>query len=129
MLKTISIVFIFLLLSTSNVNASPIAAEALRAHNQVRAQDKQKPLIWNKDLAQISQEWATQLASTCKMYHHQGKVPFGENLYYHSKSTSVANAVKFWASEKSFTITNKIAAKLVNNVGTILKFYGKALQT
>ena len=81
---------------------SPIAAEALKAHNQFRKQDKQKPLIWNKDLEKISQEWANKLASSCKMSHHQGQVPFGENLYYYSQSTTVTNAVKAWASEKVF---------------------------
>ena len=100
--KVISALFTLMLLASSNLSASPIAAEALKAHNQVRAQDKQKPLIWNKDLAQISQDWATQLASSCKMYHHQGEIPFGENLYYYSQTSSITNAVKAWANEKSF---------------------------
>lgn len=79
-----------------------MATEALKAHNQARAIDKQKPLIWNKDLAQISQEWAVKLASTCQIYHHQGQIPFGENLYYYSQSSSISNAVKAWVNEKNF---------------------------
>ena len=102
MFKIIYLIFALTWLSFSSVNASPIAAEALRAHNQVRAQDRQKPLVWSKDLEQISQEWATQLASSCKMYHHQGQIPFGENLFYKSQSAPVSEAVKSWANEKRF---------------------------
>ena len=100
--RLLSFVFILILLSVSSIKASPIAAEALRAHNQVRAQDRQKPLVWSKDLEQISQQWANRLASTCKMYHHQGQVPFGENLFYKTQSTSVSEVVRTWASEKRF---------------------------
>ncbi len=87
--------------SFTTVNANPpYAAEALRAHNQVRAQDKQRPLKWSKDLESISQQWANQLARSCKMYHHKGQIPFGENLFYSSAPTSVAHAVRSWANEK-----------------------------
>ena len=102
MLKLVSLITILFLLSFSSVNASPIAAEALRAHNQVRAQDKQQPLVWSKDLEQISQQWANKLASSCKMYHHQGKLPFGENLFYKSRRASASEAIRAWANEKKF---------------------------
>ncbi|MCL4162966.1 UNVERIFIED_CONTAM: hypothetical protein GTU68_023094, partial [Idotea baltica] len=76
--------------------------EALRTHNQVRAQDRQKPLVWSKDLEQISQQWANKLASSCKMYHHQGQIPFGENLFYKGGKASVSEVVRAWANEKKF---------------------------
>ena len=102
MLKIFNLIAALIFLSTSSVNASPIAAEALKAHNQVRAQDGQKPLVWSKDLEQISQQWANKLASSCQMYHHQGELPFGENLFYKSQSASATEVVRSWASEKQF---------------------------
>lgn len=102
LLKLLNLVTVIILLSITNINASPITAEALQAHNQIRAQDGQKPFVWSKDLEQISQEWADKLASSCKIYHHPGQLPFGENLYFKSQSASATEAVKAWADEKRF---------------------------
>lgn len=102
MIKLFSGVTVFLLFISSSVFASPIAGEALKAHNQVRAQNGQKPFVWSKDLEQISQQWADKLASSCKLYHHQGQIPFGENLFFSSGASSATAAVNAWASEKQF---------------------------
>ena len=102
MLKIIRLISALVFLSVSYVNASPVATEALRAHNQVRAQDGQRPLVWSKDLEQISQQWADKLASSCQLNHRQGQLPFGENLFYYSQNASVGQAVSAWASEKKF---------------------------
>lgn len=102
MLKIIKLITVLVFFSVNSVNASPIATEVLRTHNQVRAQDGQKPLVWSKDLEQISQQWADKLASSCQMHHRQGQLPFGENLFYKSQSASTAEVVRTWASEKQF---------------------------
>ncbi len=102
MYKLINVICASLLFVTSNVFASPIAKDALKIHNQIRALDKQKPLVWNKELQKISQDWANKLASTCEIYHHSGQTSFGENLYYYSESTTIKKVVKDWASERDF---------------------------
>ena len=94
-------VFLGFLSLTPTVSAAPsYATEALRAHNQVRAQDRQRPLKWSSDLENISQTWANQLAKSCKVYHHKGQIPFGENLFIASYRTNISHAVKLWAAEK-----------------------------
>ena len=102
MFKLTNFIIVVLFFSFNTLHASPIKAEALNAHNKVRIIDKQKPLVWSKDLEQISQEWANQLASSCQLYHHQGQIPFGENLFYKSQKTTVSEAVNAWANEKRF---------------------------
>jgi len=81
--------------------AIKIAIESLKLHNQVRANDGQKPFVWSDDLAQIAQIWAEKLASSCQTYHRNVEVPFGENLLK-TTSTSVSEVIKTWASEKEF---------------------------
>jgi pathogenesis-related protein 1 len=77
-------------------------AQALQAHNTARIKDKQRPLQWSPDLENISQKWANQLASNCKVYHHQGDIPFGENLFISTAPTTVGHAVNAWVNEKNF---------------------------
>jgi len=77
-------------------------AQALQAHNILRAKDHQRPLQWSDDLENISQKWAKQLASSCKVYHHQGQIPFGENIFYSSGPTTIGRAVSTWGDEKKF---------------------------
>ena len=80
---------------------SNITLQAVRLHNQVRNQVQQPPLIPSKDLEIISQQWANQLSKSCKMYHHKGNIPFGENLFISSTSTTIGHAVNLWAAEKN----------------------------
>ncbi|MEE9310537.1 MAG: CAP domain-containing protein [Cocleimonas sp.] len=101
---TLVSLFGFSLLLTTPVLAKPSVnqAQSLKAHNIVRARDKQRPLQWSADLENISQQWANQLASSCKMYHHKGDIPFGENLFISSAPTTINHAVTAWANEKNF---------------------------
>jgi uncharacterized protein YkwD len=92
------------MISVSSVIAKPSVdkAQALQTHNNLRAKDRQQPLQWSNDLESISQTWANQLASSCKIYHRKGEVPFGENLFYSSAPTTVNNAINTWGYEKNF---------------------------
>jgi len=94
--------FTFLFSSSSMAEPSVNKAQALQAHNSVRAKDKQRPLQWSSDLENISQQWVNQLARSCKAYHHQGNVPFGENLFISTASTTIGHAINAWANEKNF---------------------------
>ncbi len=96
-----SLFFSFLLHLPAVANPSALKVSALKAHNDVRAKDRQRPLQWSNDLQQISQQWANQLAQSCKMYHHKGNIPFGENLFTSTGRTTVAHAVRAWANEKN----------------------------
>ncbi len=105
LMKIILVVSISLgMISISPAIAKPSVnkAQALQVHNNVRAKDKQQPLQWSNDLEKISQQWANQLAQSCKMYHHKGDIPFGENLFYSSAPTTVGHAINAWANEKNF---------------------------
>ncbi len=100
-MKHTSLLLFALILLTPLVSASPSSIrEALLAHNQVRAKDHQQPLKWSKDLENISQNWADKLASSCRVYHHRGQLPFGENLFFSSNASSITRAVNAWAAEK-----------------------------
>lgn len=88
------------LVSPSKANPSVIKAEGLKAHNIVRIKHRQRPFVWSEDLAKISQQWADKLGKSCKMAHHQGELPFGENLFISSVPTSINSAVKVWADEE-----------------------------
>ncbi len=103
MFKTAPALLICLaMLTTPTAIAGPSVnkAQALQVHNQARAKDKQRPLIWSADLENISQKWANQLAQSCKMYHHKGNIPFGENLFISTARTSVGQAINAWVNEK-----------------------------
>ena len=98
-------IFFTIILGFSQSFAKPTPAfiqQALKSHNDVRAKVKQKPLIWSNDLQQISQNWANKLASECKIYHHKGKIPFGENLFWTGGTTNISNAIYAWANEKNY---------------------------
>jgi len=76
-----------------------ITMQALRSHNQVRAQVGQRPLKASSDLTKIAQKWANQLARSCKMYH-QKDPPFGENLGWSSEPTNINKIISAWAAKK-----------------------------
>jgi uncharacterized protein YkwD len=89
---------------TAPLTAKPssISIQALNTHNTIRANDKQLPLVWSTDLESISQKWANQLAKSCRMYHHQGQIPFGENLFISGRAARISQAINTWAHEKNF---------------------------
>ena len=83
------------------------AEKFLAHHNQVRAEVGAPGLVWSKELAAYSQEWADQLAQNgCKMEHHKKPSlkgePVGENLFWGSSSTFYhpIDASISWYSEK-----------------------------
>ena len=95
---SLSVAFISPLVANPSVNK----IQALQAHNSVRAKDRQRPLQWSNDLQSISQEWANQLARSCKLYHHKGELPFGENLFSSTAPTTIRHAISLWGNEKKF---------------------------
>jgi len=100
-LKQTPLILLALIFLLSAVSADPaLNREALQAHNQIRAKVHQRPLKWSKDLENISQTWANKLASSCRVYHHRGQLPFGENLFFSSNASSITRAVNTWAAEK-----------------------------
>jgi len=101
-IPALSLSFTFLLLSPAIAEPSVNKAQALQAHNNVRAKDKQQPLQWSPDLEHISQQWANQLAQNCKIYHRKGNIPFGENIFISTAPTTVGQAINLWKNEKSF---------------------------
>jgi pathogenesis-related protein 1 len=83
------------------------AEEFLAHHNQVRAEVGAPGLVWSKELAAYSQEWADHLAQNgCRMEHHKKPSlkgePVGENLFWGSSSTYYhpIDASISWYSEK-----------------------------
>ncbi len=102
-LKSLFIIFLSVgILSTLPLKANPseIKIEGLKAHNLVRTKHGQRPFVWSEDLAQISQQWADKLGKSCKIVHHQGELPFGENLYISSAPVSINSAIQAWADEE-----------------------------
>ena len=85
----------------AHVKTNPaVSQQALQVHNQIRARERQRPLRTSKDLTQIAQLWANQLAKSCKMRHRPNNNIMGENLFWSSAPTSVAQAIKIWSAEK-----------------------------
>ena len=81
--------------------------EFLAHHNQVRAEVGSPGLVWSKELAAYSQEWADHLAQNgCRMEHHKKPSlkgePVGENLFWGSSATYYhpVDASISWYSEK-----------------------------
>jgi hypothetical protein len=78
-----------------------LASQALAAHNQVRASASPTPtpalppLTWNPTAAAVAQGWAER----CTFDHHEGRGPYGENLYASTGAASIAQAVAGWATE------------------------------
>lgn len=88
-------------------------ADTLGSHNRLRSKKGLPPLKWSSQLASISQKWANTLGSgkSCKIYHHSGKVPFGENIYRSGATVwsdgareinpvTITNVVKAWTDEE-----------------------------
>ncbi|HMO78438.1 MAG TPA: CAP domain-containing protein [Candidatus Paceibacterota bacterium] len=86
-----------------NFNASAMLA----AHNAVRTGVGIAPLTYSPSLAQSAQDWSDKLqANNCDL-KHDNNTPYGENLYWESRSGSIkpglgatpAAVVNDWASE------------------------------
>lgn len=69
------------------------AAAVLASHNNYRAMNSAKPLVWNNTLAAYASLWA----SKCIWAHSQG--PYGENLYASTGSSTVSVGVTDWYNE------------------------------
>jgi len=79
--------------------ADTFSTEMLAAHNRVRAGVKVPPLAWSAKLAEVAAKWADHLLSTGR-FEHQGRNPYGENLFEARGGTvSAAEVVADWASE------------------------------
>lgn len=100
-LPVLSLSFTLLLLSPAIAKPPVNKALALQAHNNIRASVKQPPLQWSSDLEHISQQWVNQLAQNCKIYHHKGNIPFGENIFISTAPATVVEAINLWGSEKN----------------------------
>lgn len=72
--------------------------EALAAHNRYRQLHRAKPLVWDREMAQVARRWSETQAREDKMYHSRGK--YGENIYWRSnQNITGATAVDSWYSE------------------------------
>ena len=110
---SLSLILVSPALSTPSIDKE----QALQAHNSARAKDKQRPLQWSKDLEKISQQWANQLARSCKIYHHKGDIPFGENIFSYSLPTTVDHAISAWTDEKKYYNYRQNQCKLGKQCG------------
>ncbi|KAK8983800.1 hypothetical protein V6N11_009584 [Hibiscus sabdariffa] len=72
--------------------------DILKAHNEFRAEVGVPPLVWNKTLAKYADKYARKRVKDCKMEHSMG--PYGENLAGGYEDSTIADSVKFWATEK-----------------------------
>lgn len=79
----------------------------LDRHNYYRKLVNVPPLVWSDELAMVAQEWANHLAKSCDLVHRDSE--YGENIYWVSSSSSEAEVVDSWASEKKdFNPKNRI---------------------
>jgi uncharacterized protein YkwD len=70
-------------------------------HNYWRNQLGIGDLVWSDELAVFAQEWANNLAKSCKMKHRQ-KSPYGENIFWTSASSNPQEVVDAWGSEEQY---------------------------
>lgn len=70
-------------------------------HNRVRRQaGVALAVTWDNGIAQYAQAWADHLAATGVPQHRQTRT-YGENIFWGSGSYGVADAARYWESEKS----------------------------
>ncbi|KAI3973691.1 hypothetical protein MKX01_031111 [Papaver californicum] len=77
----------------------------LFAHNWIRAQKLEMPLIWDSQLEKYARLWATQRKSDCSLQHSfpEGNFKLGENIYWGSgTSWEPTDAVNAWAGEEKY---------------------------
>ncbi|KAM0946015.1 putative CAP domain-containing protein [Dioscorea sansibarensis] len=85
----------------------------LKAHNLIRANFSEQPLIWDRKLARNARRWSLNLKYNfeCTLSHSAG--PFGENLFWGSPGWQWTpnDAVESWAKEASdYDWANNICA-------------------
>ncbi|XP_068340796.1 uncharacterized protein [Pyrus communis] len=92
--------------NTDNFTEYPrpaLVQEFLMAHNEIRREEKMKPLVWNDTMAQLAEDWAMkQDHHDCQMQHssYQG---MGENLFWAYKAHWLPReAVHDWGHEKVY---------------------------
>ena len=110
MKQMLSAVFIVItLVFAANAQASKVCSgkseitesekrQILDSHNKVRAELNLSRLIWDCELAEVAQEWATR-----GIFGHRPDNDFGENLFVASAAnSSPVFAFKQWMLEKSY---------------------------
>ena len=78
--------------------------EALRFHNEARAEVGVDPLTWSPEISRYSQQWADYLASNGCQFKHRGSgdeggKSYGENIAMSSGNYTLLQASKNWYSE------------------------------
>lgn len=78
-----------------------LSRQFLDAHNLVRLQLNEQPLIWDRSLARYARRWGAQRAGDCQMLHSYG--PYGENIFWAGQDHWTATeAVQSWVRENQF---------------------------
>ncbi|KAI4296510.1 hypothetical protein L6164_036460 [Bauhinia variegata] len=72
--------------------------DVLDVHNGARAAVGVGPISWDDKLVAYAQNYANQRIGDCEMEHSGG--PYGENLAEGYGDMALADAVKFWLTEK-----------------------------
>lgn len=78
------------------------ASEFLTAHNKIRAEYNEPPLLWNVTLAQEAMKYTASHAVDCKTEHTSG--PNGENTFWSGRAGvfTPSQVVEKWSEEKNF---------------------------
>lgn len=100
----------------------------LFAHNWIRAQKWEMPLIWDSQLEKYARLWTLQKKSDCSLQHSfpEGNFKLGENIYWGSgTSWEPTDAVNAGMVRRSFIPTLVIHVKLVKSAGIIHKLCGE----
>jgi pathogenesis-related protein 1 len=83
--------------NANNLNENEIKT-ILDEHNKIRADVGLPKLVWNCDLADFAQEWATR-----GVFEHRLENKYGENIFVAGNlSAAVVSGVNLWHSEKAF---------------------------
>ena len=76
-----------------------LARQFLVEHNAVRVALGERPLVWDDELTQYAQWWATERQGDCELQHSNGR--YGENIFWGSgEGWTPAQAVASWVSER-----------------------------
>ncbi len=90
-----------LMFALAGLGAAPMPNRMLAAHNAVREQVGEPPLVWSPALARYAQQWANHLVSE-RALQHRANPRYGENLYMVEGDKAVAapeEVVRVWAGE------------------------------
>jgi pathogenesis-related protein 1 len=80
--------------------AAADATALVAAHNALRAEVGQAPLVWDAVVARTSAAHAVTLSGPCALAHGNASTGYGENLASFSGNGSLTTAVSLWGSEK-----------------------------